>query len=266
MNPYLLTLAIILIGSFSAGLSYQSTAVPTNIADTTPATTDSVTNNTAAPANKSTKNVSVSEKKENFFAMMLPFIQQANQQVKAQRKFIEELKSSLAKGQSLSPQQQTQLDPLLKTYRVTASSSEQQINDLLIKVNTIPASLVLAQSANESAWGTSRFARVANNYFGQWCFSSGCGIVPAKRNAGAKHEVAKFSSALGSVQSYIKNLNRHARYQKLRTLRSQAVNNNQTYSGIDLAPGLLGYSERGEEYVKEISAMIRYNKLTRFDK
>ena len=35
--------------------------------------------------------------------------------------------------------------------------------------------------------------------------------------------------------------------------------------GYDLAAGLVKYSERGQEYVKEIRAMIRYNKLAKYD-
>ena len=41
------------------------------------------------------------------------------------------------------------------------------------------------QAANESAWGTSRFARIGLNFFGQWCYSKGCGMVPKRRNTGA---------------------------------------------------------------------------------
>jgi Bax protein len=48
-------------------------------------------------------------------------------------------------------------------------------------------------------------------------------------------------------------------------LRQQSIDDGQAVSGEILAQGLIGYSERGEEYVKEIQSMIRYNKLSRFD-
>ncbi|MDZ7825939.1 MAG: glucosaminidase domain-containing protein [Gammaproteobacteria bacterium] len=47
--------------------------------------------------------------------------------------------------------------------------------DRLRRADEIPPSLVLAQAAAESAWGTSRFARMANNLFGQPRFTEGCG-------------------------------------------------------------------------------------------
>ena len=123
----------------------------------------------------------------------------------------------------------------------------------------------LAQAANESAWGTSRFATKGNNLFGQWCFSKGCGLVPRGRVEGASHEVAKFSSPFRSVRAYIQNLNRHPTYQELRDIRQEDRRGKDPLSGVDMAAGLLGYSERGQEYVDEIRAMIHYNNLTFYD-
>ncbi|CAN0331256.1 unnamed protein product, partial [Chrysoparadoxa australica] len=40
---------------------------------------------------------------------------------------------------------------------------------------------------------------------------------------------------------------------------------NAPLSGLELAEGLLGYSERGEEYIEEIRAMIHYNNLEFYD-
>ncbi len=214
-------------------------------------------------APKAQPNISVSEKKAKFFAYLQPMIIQANGEVTQQR---QQLLTLAANSDSLSSSELETLSALTKTYRVDKKlTPSEQIELLKTKVNTIPAALILAQAANESAWGTSRFAREGNNFFGQWCFSKGCGIVPNSRNSGANHEVASFDSPLGSVKSYIRNLNSHPTYALLRTLRQQSLNDGQPVSGEILAQGLIGYSERGEEYVKEIQSMIRYNKLSRFD-
>jgi Bax protein len=212
---------------------------------------------------KPSATISVSDKKSNFFAYLNPMIVKANNEVLAQRTKLLGMQSDLPE---LTDSQQKYLMELSKTYRVDNKlSPEQQISLLSRKINTIPASLILAQAANESAWGTSRFAREGNNYFGQWCFTKGCGIVPSSRNEGAGHEVASFDTPLDSIKSYIRNLNRHITYKGLRDLRAQALSQGQKPSGELLAKGLIGYSERGEEYVKEIQSMIRYNKLSRFD-
>ncbi len=132
---------------------------------------------------------------------------------------------------------------------------------LLSRIDVIPPSLILAQAANESAWGTSRFATQANNYFGQWCSSKGCGLVPLRRNTGSTHEVRKFTHAQASVRSYLMNINTGRAYQSIRDMREKARTQSQTLSGIELAAGLKQYSERGQAYVEELRSMIRYNKL-----
>jgi len=102
-------------------------------------------------------------------------------------------------------------------------------------VDTIPPSLALAQAANESAWGTSRFARQAHNYYGQWCFEKGCGIVPDRRDANKSHEVAAFDSPRESVARYLHNLNSNSAYKSLRDIRSRLKAANKPVTGI--APG-----------------------------
>jgi len=157
------------------------------------------------------------------------------------------------------------LQELLIKYRVNTDDEDEQKELLLLRVNTIPPSLVLAQAANESAWGTSRFAQEGNNLFGQWCFREGCGLVPEARGGSSRHEVRAFESPLESVESYMRNLNSHPRYRELRELREQQIEQQGYASGEILTEGLDGYSTRGQEYIDEIRNMIEHNKLNRFD-
>ena len=160
------------------------------------------------------------------------------------------------------------LREIVETYRVEdfAIDDDASWARLLRRADVIPVSLVLAQAANESGWGTSRFARQGNNFFGQWCFEPGCGLVPRDRGAGKKHEVAVFESPRASVEAYIRNLNSHPAYRGLRGIRQQLRSNDQPVTGIALAAGLEKYSERGAEYIEELRAMIRYNDLSKYDK
>lgn len=207
--------------------------------------------------------ISTSTKKENFFTYLLPMIRQVNTDVRKQRAQLLSLEDDI---NDLTRSQKKILEAFSKTYRIDQSLSDSiKLQQLSIKINTIPASLILAQAANESAWGTSRFAKEGNNFFGQWCFTKGCGLVPNKRLSGALHEVARFDSPLDSIRSYVLNLNRHPSYELLRTLRTQAIQNGKPITGELLAGGLIEYSARKEEYVTEIQNMIRFNQLERFN-
>lgn len=204
-----------------------------------------------------------SQRKAAFFNYMAPLIHTANQQILVKRARIKEITNHF----KITKKDQNWLKQEAEFYGVAPFDplNPEHQKALLSRVDKIPTSLALAQAANESAWGTSRFARKANNYFGQWCFTKGCGLVPAKRTEGAIHEVRAFKHPYNSIVSYLHNLNTHATYQKLRTLRAQARQKNQSFTGIELAEGLVNYSARKHEYVKELQSMIRYNKLSRFN-
>ncbi|MCR6652499.1 MAG: glucosaminidase domain-containing protein [Cellvibrionaceae bacterium] len=120
---------------------------------------------------------------------------------------------------------------------------------------------MLAQAASESAWGTSRFAREGYNYFGQWCFKAGCGIVPKRRLEGAYHEVTRFDSVRESVAAYFHNINTHSAYHGLRLLRQEKTARREPFSGHELAGKLTSYSERGAPYIEELRSIMRSNQL-----
>ncbi|CAH0990470.1 hypothetical protein SIN8267_00562 [Sinobacterium norvegicum] len=208
----------------------------------------------------------VKEKKAQFFNYLLTYIASENSYITAERRQVVTLQQALRVGQ-LSEQQSVVLQGLAKRYKLSeALSIQEQLEQLMVRVDIVPPSLALAQSANESAWGTSRFATQGNNYFGQWCFNSGCGIVPQSRPEGEIYEVARFEDAGGSVRAYFLNLNTHGAYRQLRAIRAEARQGNQVITGVDLAVGLRSYSARGEQYVEEIQKMIIFNKLDILDK
>ena len=147
-----------------------------------------------------------------------------------------------------------------KQYSVNWGPEKENWDKLLERVDTIALELSLAQSADESAWGQSRFAKQGNNFFGQWCYTKGCGIIPAERSRGSTHEVAKFNSINDSVRSYIKTINTGRVYARLRKVRRENRAAGKQPDAKAQAGGLIKYSQRGKAYVKEIRALIRVNK------
>lgn len=201
-------------------------------------------------------------KKDAFFSFLYPRILLANARILIQRQHL----LNLSQQETLSEDDLEWLRQQSDRLRVPAElGSDEMFEMLLRRLDVVPPSLVMAQAANESAWGTSRFARKGNNLFGQWCFSEGCGLVPNSRSQGASHEVASFPSPYHSIRSYIQNLNRHQTYMALRNTREQFRQDNEPISGPALAQGLIGYSERGAEYIKEIRSMIQFNNLAYYD-
>jgi len=206
------------------------------------------------------KMLDIPTKKQQFFDFIRPAIVKQNQQLLSTRLELEYFLEQITLEIGLTNEEELVLQVLVKQYRVSKkASSLQQIEALLARVDIIPVPLVLVQAANESAWGTSRFSRIGLNFFGIWCYKPNCGMVPSGRNDGAKHEVAAFNSVDAAVSGYFKNINTHNAYYIFRTIRAQLRAHNQPLSPNILATGLLPYSERGADYVVDITDMLRHN-------
>ena len=190
-------------------------------------------------------------RKEVFFNYLLPAIHKKNAE-------IVELRSAISNDE-LSDKQ---LNDLANKYRIKTSISKEE---LLKVIDILPPSLVLAQAANESNWGRSRFAKEYNNYFGIWCFSKGCGVVPKERNETATHEVARFNSLEDCIDYYVLNINRSYAYEDLRQIRKNQRENLEVITGIVLAEGLGNYAFPGDEYIDSIKSLINFNQLERHD-
>lgn len=206
------------------------------------------------------------QKKRAFFDYLKPGIALENQRVMKERQRLEAMSSAFSQG-PLTQEQTNYARYLGNLYNVELPEQgvdEAWLDTMLHRVDVLPPALVLIQAANESAWGTSRFATQGNNYFGQWCYVKGCGLVPRKRRSGMDHEVAKFSAVQESINGYFMNVNRNDAYKALRETRYQRYVNGDSLidmeAALHLTNGLLKYSERGEAYVNDIKTMIRHNR------
>ena len=204
----------------------------------------------------------VNNKKRQFFEFMKPSINAENERVLDERKFIVDMQTKFNGHVKFTDDETTKLQEMVLRYRVknTDLNKSKCYKDLLLHVDIIPPELAFVQAALESAWGTSYFARKANNIFGQWCFTPGCGIVPKRRPKGETHEVAVFESVSLSVRFYLQFLNSHPLFSKLRKERYKNRKNDEAPSALTMAGGLGAYSARGNEYIKELRSMIVSNK------
>lgn len=202
------------------------------------------------------------DRKRAFFDYMIPAVEFQNEVVEERRLVLAGIKLKLEYGVELSISDVMFLAAMGERYRIDPDAS---LARAMVKLNRrmdiVPVSMVLSQAAMESGWGTSRFARQANNMFGQWCFTRGCGVVPGQRDGSARHEVAKYERVDLAVESYFRNINTQLNYTELRGIRQQARNEGRLPTGHELVAGLGRYSARGDDYIAELRGMIRTNEL-----
>lgn len=200
-------------------------------------------------------------RKDLFVEVMLPLILFANDQILLQRERMLDILARIDAGQVIEDSDTAWLQALADRHK----TSPENIRELKSRVDAIPPSLVLAQAATESAWGTSRFARVGNAMFGQWTWNKEEGILPLNRDANKTHFIKAYATLFASVTDYMRNLNSHKAYTLLRKIRMDARTTGSTASGAALAAGLDKYSEKGMDYVHGLRDLIDRNGYQYFD-
>jgi len=176
---------------------------------------------------KTSKEVTVLAKKRVFFRLLGPLVLRSNELIQADRDRAQGIIAKLRKGAGTTPADTMFLRETAAAYKVSegdAVLSDRALQDeLLIRLDTIPPSLVLAQAAEESGWGTSRFADEGNALFGQWTWG-GEGITPLEqRSQLGNYKIAAYETPLQSIIAYMHNLNTHPAYAALRARRGDRV-------------------------------------------
>jgi Bax protein len=198
------------------------------------------------------------QRKATFIRFTLPLIHRANELILRDRDRIIDLSRRTERGWALSPADAAWLVGIAERYGMKKTN----IRELLARVDIIPPSLAIAQAAEESGWGTSRFAIEGNALFGQRIYRQGNkGMVPHKRPKGKSFKVRAFAQLIDGVKAYFHNLNSHFAYKKFREQRADLREKKREINGYLLAGTLTRYSERGRDYVDSIRSIMRANAL-----
>jgi Bax protein len=217
------------------------------------------------------KGLDTDERKRVFFETVLPLVLIANRAVMKDRRRLLGIVAVRNRGAVLAQAEGHWLAQLAWRYRVDPpeagdpDSTDRVIAALRPRVAPVPPSLALAQSAVESAYGTSRFATGGNALFGQW--TSGSGMTPEQQRASKTGwTVARFTAPLSSVEAYLRNLNTHNAYREFRRSRASLMQRGGIASGPALATTLSAYSEKGAVYMQTLREIIRTNDLASLDR
>lgn len=197
----------------------------------------------------SLSDLDVEIRKQKFIDIMLPAILISKSKLRAKR----ERATELLKEEELSTGDNIWLDKLKNTYRT------EDPDKLLLRLNDHPTSIVLAQAAIETGWGTSRFFREANNVFGVWSYDKNEPRIRASETRDGKAVyLKKYRSLIEAVDDYFITIGRgpYTSFRKHRAINSDVKN---------LVNHLDTYSEISNEYVKRLHSVIDTNKLQKYD-
>lgn len=193
------------------------------------------------------KKMSVQTKKERFYYLLVPAVEKVH---------VELMNEYNSVAKDIKEKKNTK-----KIADLKAKYSVKTDEELLAYLKPHPKSIVLAQAAMESAWATSRFFVQANNIFGMWSLNPKEARIAARGKRGGKRTIwlRKFDTLEASIRAYYRLMARGKAFQEFRMLRLQT---NDPYK---LVKKLDKYSEIGAAYGKELSQVIKFNKLQRYD-
>ena len=197
------------------------------------------------------------KKRELFIKILLPLILAENEKINEDRK---KLFKILSKDFN-TVGERVWLKRRFKEYKI----EDKDLAELKERMDIVPVSIAIAQAANESGWGTSRFALEGNALFGQWTWSKK-GISPKKKDPNQSHKILQFQILKASVRAYKNNLNTHNAYKEFREARAKLRQENKKIIGLELTKYLENYAQIGEKYVAILEDIIEKNSLTDFDK
>lgn len=203
---------------------------------------------------------SAKQRKTIFIRTVLPLVLAENDRILEDRRRLAGLIEGTSAGTPPAAADRAWLDERATHYRV----DDGDLGELMRRMDIVPPSLALAQSAEESGWGTSRFARDGHALFGQQAARPDTPQM-APLN-GADYRIRAFRKIGGSVATYIRNLNTHPAYRGFREARAAMRAKGGPIDGGALLGTLTRYSERGADYIAAVRTIMRQNRLHEFDR
>ena len=204
----------------------------------------------------------IKQRKKLFISIILPLLVRGNEIVLNERNKIKQL---------FAQKKYKKIQKFCKKYKIkerecSINTSQLTLEKLLIKVDVLPMSMMLAQAAMESGWGVSRFAKKGNALFGQWTWSNLTEGLKPKKTPNANFAVKSFKNLQNSVNGYLLNLNSHPAYEKMRQYRKLIKIRKENFKGKNFAKYLDKYAQIGYEYVFKIVTLINVNNLEIYNK
>lgn len=192
----------------------------------------------------------VAEAKAKFISTILPAILVAKHQIETVRIKIDELREK----KYWNKKDSSFYLEIKNRYKA------KDIDDLILRIGTLPNSIVLAQAAVESGWGQSRFFLQGNNLFGVWSFNTNEPRIAAGRARKSKTIYLRaYQNMSYSIVHYFEILGAASPYRGLRKARGEKTD------PFELLPHLKNFSERRTRYTNQLKAVIIQNELTQYD-
>ncbi len=198
--------------------------------------------------------IATDERKEKFIEVLLPSILIAKYEIFKENRQTINIWGKLKAHYDLTGSDSVFMEQLFQKYE---TKNFAEINQ---KQQLHPNSIILAQAALETGWGTSRFFLQGNNAYGIWSFNKMDNRMESLSGRGnVKIYLKKYNTLFESVNDYFLTISKSWAFDQFRKRRAQTDN------AYELIWYLNKYSELRNDYVKKIGELLIQNNLTKYD-
>lgn len=179
---------------------------------------------------------------EVFIRILTPLALKINEEISNERHTLLRLERSLERNKTLTPEENEKLEELAAKYDYFLRSNDESraanlIENLKLRINVIPPSILVAVSAMETNWGFSRVAQEANSLYKEKVWYTNEGLEPLEnKDDGYRFKI--FDSLIESMRSYALTFNSNISYQNVWETRAQAAPRQDKLIGESIAYSL----------------------------
>lgn len=203
-----------------------------------------------------------------FIRIMLPLVLKINEEIAQERKSIEDLRTKFIKEKELTMSELSFLEQKAREYDVFTNlkgdlRTQALFRQLLIKVDAVPPSIMIATAAIYTDWGISRLAMTANSLYLDEVWYDDRGVVPLD-DPEANYHYKAYETLADCIRARALLINSHINYEYLRESRRQSRQMKRPPYGEQLAAQMLNDSN-----LQNVAGLIDYTftfyKLNRTD-
>lgn len=176
---------------------------------------------------------------ELFIRILTPLAIKINEEISNERNALLRIEKKYKTNKTLSEKEKQKLEDLSIKYdfftRNTGNDRiDSQINNLKLRIEIIPPSILIATAAIESNWGSSRIANQANSLYKEKVWFTNEGLEPLEnKDDGYRFKI--FDSLIESMRSFALTFNSNINYSTIWVARDGLKKRNNFIFGESLA-------------------------------
>ena len=204
-----------------------------------------------------------------FIKILTPLALKVNSAILKERQELLQINQDLKKNRELSDSQTKRLEELAVKYdaftRLKGYRRHQlQIQMLRTRIAPVPVSFLIAVSAMETNWGSSRIVKEGNSLYKELSWYTDEGLKPQGETEDDSYRIRTFPSLYDSMASYALHFNSSVDFDHTRYLRSLKLADGADLSGQELAHSMLFQSPL-KNYVGILKYTITFYRLMYLD-